>query len=366
MNKIINVALSSYGMSGRIFHAPFLQAHPWLNLAVIMERSKNESRQRYPAARIARDYRDILGDRSIGLVVINTPNPLHYPMAKAALLAGKHVILEKPFTTTVAEGRELISLAQDKGLMLSVYHNRRLQSGFKTVQKLLAEKSLGNVKSCEISIDRYRPQPGPKKWKEENNPGAGLLYDLGSHLLDEALMLFGQPQALCADLRIERDAGQACDYFHVRLDYSEINGPKTNCPDTSAEANSSIRGCRIILKASMLAREAAPAYVIHGDKGSYVKCGQDLQEERLAAGVCPTDPHWADEGESDWGILHTDSGRHKYPTVAGTYQDYYDNIYRHLNAGEALLVTPEQALRVIEMIDLVQRSAREQTCITLN
>ncbi len=354
MSRVIKVALASYGMSGRIFHAPFLDSHPGFDLSLILERSKNESRQRYPHCRIAREYTEILNDPTVDLVVVNTPNPLHFSMAKAALLAGKHVVVEKPFTTTVAEGRELISVARESKRMLSVYHNRRLQSGFKTVQKLLADQLLGRLNTCEITIDRYRPQPGPKKWKEEKNPGAGLLYDLGSHLLDEALMHFGTPQSLCADLRIEREAGQVCDYFNIRLNYAHGGN-----------------NFKVILKASMLAREPAPAYVLHGTEGSWVKHAPDRQEERLDAGVLPVEPgptgECTEEDESDWGILHTDSGRHRFPSIAGSYQDYYDNIYRHLIEGEgALAVSPEQALRVVELIEQVEHSAHEQACIAIN
>jgi scyllo-inositol 2-dehydrogenase (NADP+) len=345
VSKLFNVALVSYGLSGRVFHAPFLELHPQLNLAVILERSKNESKSRYPHARIVRHYEEILSAPDIDLVIINTPNPLHYPMAKAALEAGKHVVVEKPFTVTVDEGRALIALAKECGLMLSVYHNRRLQSGIQTAQKLFAEQQLGELKTYEVTIDRYRPALGPKKWKEESNPGAGLLYDLGSHLLDESLVLFGWPHAVTADLRVERANGQVCDYFHIRLDYP---------------------GHKVILKASMLAREPAPAYVIHGDKGSYIKTVQDVQEGRLAEGLIPDRPGWSDEQPEDWGLLHNDSGRTPYPTVPGCYERYYENIHEHLTQQVPLLVTPEEALRAIELIDIVQQSAAEKRTLRLS
>ena len=344
MTRTLNVALTSYGMSGRIFHAPFIEAHPHLQLALILERSKSESALTYPSAKIVRTYEEILEDARIDLVVVNTPNALHHSMARAALMANKHVVIEKPFTTTLDEGRELIALAQEKDLMLSVYHNRRLQSGQRTTQKLLAERQLGDLKSYEMTIDRFRPRPGPKKWKEEANPGAGLLFDLGSHLIDEALTLFGLPQSLCADLRIERPGGQVCDYFDIRLDYET---------------------CKVKLKASMLAREPAPAYVLHGTDGSYVKYDQDVQEMRLAEGVLPITAHWAEEDQDSWGILHNHRGRQKYPTVSGSYQDFYNNIYRHLTEDEPLLVTADQALVVVGMIAVAERSAREQCTIIL-
>lgn len=339
----IKVALAAYGMSGRIFHAPFLATNPHFELALILERSKTESRALYPSARIVRYFEAITSDSSIDLVVVNTPNTLHYSMAKAALLAGKHVVVEKPFTNTVEEGRELVELARDRGLMLSVYHNRRLQAGFKTARRILTEGRLGKLVSYQINVDRYRPQPGPKKWKEEQNPGAGLLYDLGPHLIDEALCLFGEPQALYADLRVARPSGQVCDDFYLRLDYPEH---------------------KAILSASLLAREPAPAYVIHGEQGSYIKQGQDVQEQRLVSGVQPTEPDWAKETEADWGLLHDDLGRSLYCGEPGSYQDYYHNIAEHLLEGEPLLVLPKHALKVIELIEVAERSAREGRRIT--
>lgn len=339
-----NVALAAYGMSGRIFHAPFLAAHPHLKLAAILERSKQEAAERYPEVAIVRRYEQLLEDPGIDLVVVNTPNTLHYDMARAALEAGKHVVLEKPFTNTVAEGQELIALAKSRGLMLSVYHNRRLQSGFKTARQLLQKQTLGDLASYRISVDRYRPEPGPKKWKEQSNPGAGLLYDIGSHLLDEALCLFGRPHSLFADLQVARRSGEVCDQFEIRLYYPQH---------------------RALLSATLLAREPGPAYVIHGSKGSYVKQEQDLQEARLADGADPTLPRWAEEPPESWGLLHNEQGRTPYPTLAGSYEDYYENIYRHLSQGQPLLVAPEQALEVIELIELAQRSQREGRTITL-
>lgn len=344
MSQTLNVALASYGMSGKVFHAPLIAAHPHLKLAAVLQRSSNTAHERYPEVSIARSFAELIGDPAIDIVVVNTPNALHYPMARDALRAGKHVILEKPFTTNINEGRELIELAEQQALMLTVFHNRRLQSGFCTAQKILHEKRLGKLNTFAATIDRFRPAPGPKKWKEEPGPGAGLLYDLGSHLIDECLTLFGLPNSVYADLRIERDGAQTCDYFDVRLDYP---------------------GHKCLLKASMLAREPAPAYVIHGDKGSYVKPLGDVQESRLAEGTIPQGLNWADEEPHQWGHIHTDSGREGYPTVAGNYLYFYDNVYCHLKQGDNLLVKPEQALVTVGLLDVLERSSRERACIEL-
>ncbi|MDO3380651.1 Gfo/Idh/MocA family oxidoreductase [Gilvimarinus algae] len=344
MSTRFNLALASYGMSGRIFHAPFIEQHPGLVLHSILERSQSLARERYPNAKIVRDFAALLEDPAIDVVVVNTPNTLHYPMARAALEAGKHVIVEKPFTVSVDEGKALIELAEQRQLMLSVYHNRRLQSGHLTVRQLLERGELGQLNTFATHIDRYRPEPGPKKWKEDPNPGAGLLYDLGSHLLDEAAMLFGLPLAVTADLRCEREHGQVCDYFQLRLDY-----PRHKC----------------LLSASMLAREPGPAYLLHGDKASYLKAEGDIQESLLAAGAIPDTDHWCREQPHQWGLLHSEQGRSAYPTVDGRYQDFYDNIYRHLSAGQPLKVLADQALVTIGLIEIAEHSAREKRTIVL-
>uniref|UniRef100_UPI0030F4990E Gfo/Idh/MocA family oxidoreductase n=1 Tax=Paraglaciecola sp. TaxID=1920173 RepID=UPI0030F4990E len=253
--------------------------------------------------------------------------------------------VEKPFTTNITDGRDLIELAKHQSLMLTVFHNRRLQSGFKTAKKILHDKSIGELNTFAVTIDRFRPKPGPKKWKEDPGPGAGLLYDLGSHLVDECLTLFGLPNAVYADLRMERKGARSCDYFDVRFDY-----PSHKC----------------LLKASMLAREPAPAYLIHGDKGSYIKYLADVQESRLASGSIPLKLDWADEEPHQWGFIHTDKGRETYPTVSGNYQYFYDNIFRHLTLGDNLLVKPEQALETVGLLDVIERSSRDRGCIALD
>lgn len=345
MPKKFRVALAAYGMSGRLFHAPFLQAHPGFELTKILERHRHDSHAQIPEAEIVRHYDAILNDPSIDLVVVNTPNALHYEMTRAALLAGKHVVVEKPFTPGVKEGEELIELAVRQGRMLSVYHNRRFASGYLTTKKMFAEGVLGELKSLAINHDRYRPEPGPKKWKEDVNPAAGLLYDIGIHLIDESLQLFGLPDFVSADLRVQRQHGKVNDYFSIRLDYP---------------------GFHVSLNASLLARMPAPAYVIHGDKGSYIKQGQDVQESRLLAGVLPSEAHWADEDESVWGILHNNQGEQKYPTVNGNYADFYRNIYAHLCASAPLLIPAGHALTALKMIDLVQQSHQQQRALPVH
>lgn len=338
MKNPVRVALAAYGMSGRLFHAPFIHTNPNFELVAVLERRTELARLDYPHIKTLRNFDALLQGPTIDLVVVNTPNALHYPMAKAALLAGKHVIVEKPFTPSLAEAEELIALAETRDLLLSVYHNRCFASGYCTAKHILAHKLIGDLRSYTINLERYRPQPGPKKWKEEHNPGAGLLYDMGVHLLDEALALFGDPHSVSADLRVLRRRGQVNDFFAIRLEYESFH---------------------VNLNGTLLAREPAPAYVIHGEEGSYVKHSQDLQEARLLDGVMPDAPGWADENEAQWGTLHNDKGRVKLPTIAGDYRDFYRNIYAAFGDRSCLLTQPQRALRILNLLETVIESDRQ-------
>jgi predicted dehydrogenase len=342
MGKVINVALASYGMSGAVFHAPSLLVNPDFAIRKILERHKQKSKRRFPHAEIVRQYRDILDDPAIDLVVVNTPNAFHFEMARDALRHGKHVVLEKPLTTSVAEGEELLALARDEGLVLAPYQNRRLESGHKTVREILDRGLLGNVKLFETRIDRWRPGAGTKKWKEEPGPGAGLLYDLGAHLIDEALVLFGRPDTLYADLRVQRANGTVNDYFHLILNFGDLKAE---------------------LKAGLIAREPAPWYVVHGDRGSYVKQHRDPQEQMLIDGILPGSGEWRDEDESQWGFVHDDSGRRRYPSRPGAYHHFYENLYDVLSGRAELLVQPREALEVVRLIELAQTSHAGQRAV---
>lgn len=344
MHKIINTAITSFGMSGQVFHAPFLQHNPNFKISKILERTKNNSATVVPAAKIVRSYKEILEDPEIDLIVINTPNFLHFEMTEQALLHGKHVVVEKPFTCTVEEGKGLIELAKKKGLLLSVYHNRRFDNGHKTVKEIIDKGLLGNLKVFEAHFDRFRPEIGPKKWKEEMNPGAGILYDLGSHLIDEALSLFGMPVSIFADLQIHRTNGEVVDYFDIRLAYKSLT---------------------VKLVAGMLMKEAGPKYILHGDEGSYLKYGNDPQEEQLINGMLPNDKNYGIEEKSNWGILNNENGRGAYKTLPGSYQDFYENIYLAIVYGKELLIKPEEALDVIFFIEKAIQSGKEKRTILL-
>ena len=344
MVNLIQTAITSFGMSGQVLHAPFLMYNPNFKIVKVLERTKNISSRILPDVEIVRNYQDILEDATIDLVVVNTPNFLHFEMCKKALLHGKHVVVEKPFTNSVEEGEELIGLAKEKNLQLSVYHNRRFDNGHKTVKEILKKKLLGNLKIFEAHFDRFRPEIGPKKWKEAENPGAGILYDLGSHLIDEALNLFGMPFSIFADLQIQRRNGQVVDYFDIRLAYDSFT---------------------VKLVAGMLMKEPGPKYILHGDAGSYIKYGIDPQEEQLINGQFPGSKNYGVEDKSKWGILNNENGREFYPTKVGSYQDFYENIFRAIANIAELLIKPEQALDVIYLIEKAIKSSERKKTILL-
>lgn len=344
-HRVINTALASYGMSGQLFHAPSLLWHSGFAVRKVYERSKSLSAQRLPDATIVRRFSAILEDPDIELVVVNTPNALHFDMARAALEHGKHVVLEKPITINVADGERLLAVARDHGVVLAPYQNRRLESGYKTVRDVLAQQLLGDIKLFETRIDRWRPGLGTKQWKETANSGAGLLYDLGAHLVDEVLSLFGWPHALYADIRTQRSASVVDDYFHLILEFGEIKAE---------------------LKAGFIAREPGPWYVVHGTHGSYVKTAPDPQQALLADGILPETTHWRAEHESEWGVIHDDSGRRPYPSLPGAYHEFYDNLYNVLTGGADLLIAPREALDVIRIIELAQKSNAEKCRLTLD
>lgn len=344
----IKTALCSFGMSGWVFHAPFLQVHPGFELYAVWERSKNLAEQKYPGVITYRSLDELLADENIELVVVNTPNYTHYEYAKKALLAGKHVIVEKPFTVASSEGEELIRLAASQRRMLSVYHNRRYDSDYRTIKKLLEEGLIGNIVEAEFHYDRFKEELSPKVHKELPGPGTGALYDLGSHLIDQALQLFGAPQALFADITIMRPVSKVDDYFELLLYYPSS---------------------RVRLKSSYQVREALPGYVLHGSKGSFIKPKTDVQEGLLQSGALPNIPDWGREPESERGLLHTnkDGGiiREHLPSLQGNYLDYYEGIYQSLRNNAAVPVSAEDGLNVVRIIEAAIESSREHRVINL-
>ena len=344
----IKTALLSYGMSGKVFHAPFLELHPGFELMGSWERSKKLIQEEYPEVKSFPSLESILEDKSIDLVIVNTPVATHFEYAKKVLLAGKHAVVEKAFTTTIAEAQELAALAKEKNLKLSVFQNRRWDSDFKTVKKIVEDKILGEIVEAEFHFDRYNPVLSPKQHKETANSGAGILKDLGPHIIDQALYLFGLPNAVFADIRITREGSLVDDYIDILLYYSDF---------------------RVRLKASFFVRELNPSYVIHGKKGSFLKTRGDVQEDELKLGLKPNFDTWGKEPKSIEGTLHTESeGKiiyEKVPTLTGNYYDFFDGVYKSITYNTLEPVTAQDGVNVMQIIEAAIHSSEQKKAIYL-
>lgn len=348
MGKIIKAGVCSYGMSGQVFHAPFLHVNPGFEFAAVVERSKHLAQQRYPNVKVYTSVEDMLADKSLDLIIVNTPNATHFDYAKAALDAGKNVIVEKPFTVHSEQGKELVALAKQKGLLLSVYHNRRYDSDYKMVRHVVQSGLLGDILEVEIHYDRFKDELSYKKHKEVAQAGTGALYDLGSHLIDQALTIFGMPEAVWADIRNIRSTSVVDDYFELVLYYNTL---------------------RVRLKCNYLVREALPAYVLHGRKGSFIKSKSDIQEALLLKGLLPDAPDWGAEAPAEWGLLHTEIDgeivKKFLPGSNGNYMDYFQGIYEALVNGAPNPVQPEDAINVIRVIETAFESSKERKVVTI-
>jgi scyllo-inositol 2-dehydrogenase (NADP+) len=348
MTTPLNTALCSFGMSGLVFHSPFLSINPHFNFYAVWERTRNLAEEKYPDVKTYHTLEDMLSDDLIELVIVNTPNYTHYEYAKKSLEAGKNVIVEKTFTIDVAQANELIALAKKQNKLLSVYQNRRYDSDYKTIKKVIADDLLGELVEVEIHFDRFREELSSKLHKEIPGPGAGVLYDLGSHLIDQALQLFGKPEKIFADIRIIRPLSKVDDYFELLLYYPKL---------------------RVRLKASYIVREALPGYILHGLKGSFIKPKTDIQETLLKEGVIPGKKDWGTEPETEKGLLHTEiKGKEVIEFIIserGNYNDYYDAIYEAIRNNQPLPVTAEEGAEVVKVIIAAFKSSELQKVVEL-
>lgn len=349
MNKIIHTGICSYGMSGKLFHAPFIQNHPGYELTAIVERHNNDSRERYPNSKIYRSVEELLADDSIELIIVNTPTHLHYENAKAALTAGKNIVIEKPFTVSVKEAEEVTELAKKKSLFLSIYQNRRYDGDYHAIKDVIEKNLLGELREVEIHYDRYRPAGAGKQHKEGDLPGAGIIYDLGPHLIDQSLQLFGWPQALSGDVWKMRDDVIANDYFEMLLYYPKM---------------------RVRLKATCIAREALPSYILQGMKGSFIQQRSDLQEIQLNAGAVPSLKSWCPPPSQPDGLLHTEINgeviRKELTSTPGNYMNYYDDVYKALTEQAPNPVPAEDGIKTIKIIEAALKSSVEGRTIYFN
>lgn len=344
----INVGLIGYGYSGATFHGPLINKVQGLNLKAVTSSSDSKVKKDYPHVEVLSDVTAMLSHKEIDVVIITSPNTTHYEYAKQAIAAGKHVVVEKPFTITSIEANELIDLAQKKGVLLTVFQSRRWDSDFLTIRELLKTKILGNLSTYEAHFDRFRPVVR-ERWREKDIPGSGTLYDLGSHLIDQSLALFGMPKTVWADLRTERDGAVAVDYFHMVLGYKKM---------------------KVILHSGCLVRESGPRFILHGDRGSFIKYGLDCQEQQLKEGIQPGGAGWGEDSLADYGQLTADIGgitiRGSIQTLPGRYANFYESLVEAINLGTAVPVEAEDARDTIRIIEYALKSCQTLQTIEIN
>ncbi len=344
--SMIDVGLVGFGLAGRSFHAPVIRAVPGLRLAAILQRAGDEAGKIHPDVRVVRTLEELLSIETIQLVVIATPNQTHFPLAARCLEAGRDVVVDKPFTTSVAEAVELLRLAKSLGRLLTVYHNRRFDADFQALRGVVGSGELGQVIRFESHYDRYRPNSKPGAWREKPEPGSGVLFDLGPHLIDHALTLLGTPKFVMADVRIERAGFSTDDAFDVCLEYSG--------------------SVRAQLSATMLTVTPRPRFLVAGTKGCFVKKEFDPLENTLRSGMIPLGDSWMLEKEENWGELAVvENGRlekRKIPS-SGDWREFYANVRDAILGKAALLVTAQEILDVMVGIELAQESSRTRCAI---
>ena len=350
MAEEIGVGIIGFGLAANVFHAPFVSAVPGLRLAAFVERKGDEAHKAYPATRTVRTVEELLADSEIDVVVVATPNETHFSLAKQCLQAGRHVVIDKPFAGTSTEASELIGIAEAKGVLVAPFHNRRWDGDFLTVKKILEDGSLGRLVTFESHFDRYRPMQREGTWKEAENPANGLLFDLGPHLVDQVVALFGMPVTVTASVRTDRDVTHIEDAFDICLSYDRL-----------------LAWCR----SSMLACEASPRFLLHGTAGSFKKFGLDPQEPALVGGAkvprLGGSDDWLEEEEEHWGTLTTapvlsDPGtlvKEKVHTARGDYRRFYANVRDAITGKSQLAVPPAAGFEVVKLLELARLSSRE-------
>jgi len=347
MSQLINTAIIGYGKSAKHFHVPLLKAVPGFNVTSVLQRSSDEASNDFNNVNIVRNLKDLLKDDAIDLVIITTPNHLHFEQAFDCLNAGKHVVVEKPFTLTTEQSEKLIRIANERNKVVTVFQNRRWDGDYLTLRKIIDEGQIGSILELESRYNRYRKLKKEEVWKETSIDGSGILYDLSPHLIDQALQLFGMPEQIFADIRYQR-SGQADDWFTIDLFYSTH---------------------KVTLRAGMLVADPTPRFILRGDRGAYVKHGMDVQEEQLSSGKVPNSEGWGIEPESAYGILYTvENGNIKeerVKTLSGNYTDFYVGLRDAIVNKKDPPVEPESAKNVIKIIELAKQSNLERRALSL-
>lgn len=343
----IHTGLIGFGLSGRVFHAPFIHTNPGFELAAVVERHHRHAAEIYPGTPILPNHHALLENKAIELIVITTPNTLHFPMAKEALEAGKHIVIEKPFTPSAAEADELISLSEKTGKKIFVYQNRRWDADFQTIQDMIRKGVMGDLSYYEAHFDRFSPEIRQGAWRNENIPGGGILFDLGSHLIDQVLVLFGLPDSIKADIAIERPGGEVDDSFKIEMYYP---------------------GHKAVVRAGMLVENAGPRYVVEGSLGTFEKYGIDPQEDRLKAGEMPS-AGIGKENPAFWGKLkpvqESVFESQTIPSRNGNYMAFYDGVYASIRDNDPIPVDPREARNVIFIIEKAFESNKKKQSIEI-
>lgn len=329
MSRKIKTAIVGFGAVAEKMHSPLIDVCENLDLVAVVERNGNKSQEKYPDVQIFKSFDDLLKDHDIELVVITTPNEFHFPMAKAALLAGKHVVVDKPVTIHSHEAEELDQLAKSTNLICSVFHNRRYDGDFMTLQEIIKKDLLGELVYLESHFDRFRPVLRDN-WREQDVPGNGVTYDLGSHLIDQVVLLFGLPKAIRADIRKQRTGTIADDYFDISLDYGYFKARVT---------------------AGILVNAPTPKFLLLGKKGSYQKFGLDVQEAAFKAGEKPEGEDWGVESMDKFGTLYLEENSRPYPTIPGDYRLFYNNVADAILGKADLFVKVHETISVLKIIE---------------
>jgi len=331
----LGVGLVGYGYAGKTFHAPLIAATPGLALAAVASRHAEEVEARWPGVVTTPDPAALIARADVDLVVVATPNDTHEPLARAALEAGKAVVVDKPFTLDLEQARDLMELAARRNRLLSVFHNRRWDSDFLGVRRAVDDGLVGRVSHFESHFDRYRPLVRDR-WRERGGPGAGIWFDLGPHLVDQALELFGLPDTIQADLAAQRTGAQADDWAHVVLRYD---------------------GLRVVLHADMLAADGGVRFVVRGDKGALRKSGADQQETQLLAGMTPGAPGWGEDPDP-LVLFDGEGNRRPLTPTSGDQRAYYAGVRDAVLGIADNPVASVQALAVMAVIDAATAAAR--------
>lgn len=344
---VLNVGIVGFGLSGQVFHAPFIDINPHFNLDTIVTTGALAA-EKYPSVKTTASFEELLANPEIDLVIICSPNSLHFPHASAALKAGKHVIVEKPFTVSSAEAKNLIKISRNSGKLVFPFHNRRWDSDLLTLKNILQQGLLGKVVDYESRFDRFTPEISRAAWRYRQEGGGGTLFDLGIHLIDQAVSIFGIPEGVFARLFNQREGSVTDDSFDLKLIYPDLN---------------------VTLKAGIFVKEPGPRFQVHGTHGSFVKYGLDTQEAMLRKGLKPGSRGFGIEPEAQRGILNTvipgKEFRGRVKTCKGNYMAFFDNVYSVIVHGNEMIIKPEDALLNIRIIEAARKSDKEERIVKL-